>query len=175
MRLAFYMHPFSIAALLLGWLIDPSLGEDEMPDVAPGSSIVISDRFFSDTREDYRFIGNVDWEAGVLKLSPESAVVRIEALLPSVECEVHLWPKSDKRQNSNITRLSLLLGNGWELVIAIFRQEQQGKLFRQVAIWEINRGGAGDRTLEIAETAELRRLAPFTLPGEVERWLIKEL
>ena len=149
-----------LAVCLFGFL-DASHGEEAPPEPAPNSPVTFSDRFFTDTRGNYRVVGTVDWELGTLKLSPASAVARIEPLLPTFQCEIHMWPKgSTIGKDVNVSRLTVPTSAGYELVIAIFRQEQQGRLLVQVILGEIEHKDQSGK--EAPQVTELRRMPPKT-------------
>ena len=147
--------------------------EEPLQDAGPGSELKLSDRFFSDSSADYEFIGKTEWETGLLKLAPASAVVRRETLTAKFDFETHLWPKrGNSPQQASSSRLVFLFSNGFQLDLVVARQKQQGRLLRQVVALEKS-GGRGDRANWQASTKELRRFPAFSMKGDVERWRVK--
>lgn len=173
MSLRVFHHACFSVIWLIVCLAPPVRGSEETTEVAPGSSVTISDRFFSDSLKDYHLAGPVKWELGKLTLPASSGIFRQEPLLADLKIEVHIWPVlGEGDQATSVSRISIPASNGWEIIIAIARQRHQGQLHRQLVFAEANRGGSGDRAGHTEESSELRHSSPFTISGDIERWTI---
>ncbi len=162
-----------LAFLLLVLDANSSLGESASTTQKPGETISITDNFFSDTRKAYQLNGPVKWDSGELQLSPESAIVRVEPMLPVCELKFHFWTVDSENQGPNITRIIVLASNGWEVTIAIVRQSQNHSRYCQVVIGELNRDEQALVSIPPNTFVELRQTSPLALQGELERWSVK--
>jgi CHAT domain-containing protein len=154
-------------AAMLGILVCAVSGGQEIEKFT-AKPVDISDRFETDTRTNYRIIGDVEWSTLKLIVPAKASLVRAQTIEADFTAKFDVWPtKFDT--NQCVSRFSLALTNGGELFVAIARERQGSRIARQVVVAEARRSSQASQP----EVEHLNASPVFFVAGDVEHWSIK--
>ena len=131
--------------------------------------IHIEDRFNTDTRNDYKINGDVEWSDLEVTIKKNGFLGKFQRLDAKFRYELDLWPKQPTPGKKSLSRINIALTNNWELVIAIYRGNLKGRFLTQVVVSELD---GRDQSLKKPKFNELRRFPPIEIDSEVERWVL---
>lgn len=125
------------------------------------------DRFETDSRKDYKIAGEVEWSPLKVTMKSGSTMAYVQRLDAEIRLEFDLWPAAMEESERSESRINMVLTQNYELVISIHRGMQDGTSMRQVTIAEVVRN---PRPNTKPTVNLLRRSAPFSVQGDMERW-----
>jgi CHAT domain-containing protein len=153
--------------LLILLLSQPAHGEDVDRFVA--EPVLVSDRFETDTRKNYKTVGDVRWSTLKLTIPKDGTLAWVKTIEADWKCELEVWPGAVGVGDQHASRLGFALSNGNELLVVVSRAQRNGQILRQILVALIDRSTAAPEP-----TVEQLAISPvFLVAGDVERWSLR--
>ncbi|HEY3395774.1 MAG TPA: tetratricopeptide repeat protein, partial [Lacipirellulaceae bacterium] len=128
----------------------------------------ISDRFETDTRANYRVIGDVEWSTLKLIVPAKASLIHTQTIEADFHVKFDVWPTKFDAKEQCVSRVTFVLTNGGEVFVAVARERQGSRIARQVVVGESQRSSRASEP----EVEHLNASPVFFVSGDVEHWAI---
>jgi CHAT domain-containing protein len=133
-----------------------------------GKPVSVSDRFETDTRANYRIVGDVQWSTLKLIVPAGASLLRAQTIEADFRAKFDIWTTKFDTQQQSVSRLTFALTNGGEVVVTIARERQAGRIARQAVVSEVQRSSQASEP----DVEHLNASPVFSVSGDVEHWSI---